>query len=504
MSGGSRLWLALRVFDLPLSALDLTDSQVKPIVVTEKKRIVFVNTAAREAGATLGMSFTTAQLLCGCESVERNQVKEKAALHVLCEQLYQFTPHIEYYCSTHTAESALLLEVSSCLALFSGLKNLTNKIARFFERTPHQYSIGLAHTAKAAWLLSFADIEITGEETKATYIQRLNALPIDTLFDYPKAMEALDKTGFSTLGDVARQIEGNSLASFRKRLGAEFTNVLCEIYDIDQNFQQSSLFVKPRDIYHPDEKFDEEIEFEYPVTLVDQLKPSIEILLQKLGEYLRKRQKQCQYIVWSISDIYKKKENLTVNSDTPQSQWQLLYDLSLIQFENKELPFEVDTIRLTCTHSMPLQQRSQVLEFDQSHRRKSGTQDFAVTIAKLKARLGDAAVYKIGYQDSRLPELTNVIVALADKCNQDLPDVHLKGLRPTWLLSSPELIEERGARLYWHGYISPLVGPERVIENWWDEPGARDYYLAKRHDSVPVWIYHDLYDKRWYVHGVFA
>lgn len=504
MSGGSRLWLALRVSDLPLSALDLTDSQAKPIVVTEKKRIVFVNPVAEEAGATLGMSFTTAQLLCGCVSVERNPTKEKAALHVLCEQLYQFSPHIEHYCSPHRAESALLLEVSSCLALFSGLRNLTDKIARFLKSTPHQYNLGLAHTAQAAWLLSFADCVVTGNETKTDFIQRLNALPIDILFDHPKAIEALSKTGFATLGDVARQIEGNSLTSFRKRLGAEFTNALCEIYDIDQDFQQSSLFAKPRDIYHPDEKFDEEIEFDYPVSLVDQLKPPIEILLQKLSEYLRKRQRQCQYIVWSIADIYKKKEQLTVNSDTPQSQWQLLYDLSLIQFENKELPFEVDTIRLMCTHTLPLQQRSQVLEFDPGRRRKASTQDFAVTIAKLKARLGDAAVYKIGYHDSCLPELTNAIVALADKCNQNLPDVHLKSLRPTWLLSSPELIEERGARLYWHGYISPLVGPERIVGDWWDAPVARDYYLAKRHDNVPVWIFHDLYDKNWYVHGVFS
>src|SRR5690606_27751806 len=98
---------------------------------------------------------------------------------VLCEQLYQFSPHIELYCSIHTAQSALLLEISSCLALFFGLKNLINRFARFLEGTPHQYSIGLAHTAKAAWLLSFANVEITGEETRATFNQRLNALPID-------------------------------------------------------------------------------------------------------------------------------------------------------------------------------------------------------------------------------------------------------------------------------------------------------------------------------------
>lgn len=504
MSVSSRLWLALRVSDLPLSALELIGSREKPVVVIQKKKLIYANSLACDAGATVGMDVTTAQLLSGCEGVERNTDKEQLALHTLCEQLYRFTPHIECYVSTHTAQSALLLEVSSCLALFSGLRKMVRGISQFLQQTPHQFSLGLAHTAKAAWLLSFADYDITGDENRPIFLDRLNALPIDLLFDYPKAKESLEKTGFATFGDVARQIEGNSLSSFRKRLGAEFTDVLCEIYDIDQNFKQTSLFVKPRDSYKPDEWFEELIEFEYPVSLVDQLKPSIEVLLQKLCDYLRKRQHQCQYIEWCIADIYRKKEFVAVNSDTPQSHWQLLYDLTLIQFDNKALPFEVDTIALKCTHTMPLQHRSQVLEFDQSRRRKSSIQDFAVTVAKLKARLGNAAVYKIGYSDNRVPELTNVMVALADKCNQDLPDIHLQSLRPTWLLSDPELIEERGARLYWNGYISPLVGPERIIGNWWEQPVARDYYLAKRHDNLPVWIFHNLYDKRWYVHGVFA
>lgn len=499
-----RLWLAIRLSDLPLTALNLDGSLTKPVVVTEKKRVVFANTIAAEAGVQLDMDITTAHLLSGCDIVVRDKALEQQALRQLSDQLYQFTPHIDRYCSVETAQSGLLLEISSCLKLFSGLTIMTQKLTEFLNQMPYRVDCGLAHSAKAAWLLSFESYQVTGEETKALFVERLNALPISLLFDYPKAVESLIKTGFTTFGDVARQIEGKSISTFRKRLGHAFTDELCEIYNIDQNFQQSSLFAKPRDSYHPAEWFEEEIQFEYPVTLVDQLKPTIETLLQQLSDYLRKRQQQCQYIEWSIADIYHKKEIIQVNSDTPQSHWQLFYDLTLIQFDNKELPFEVDTIRLSCRHTLPLQHRSQVLDFDQSRRRKSSVQDFAVTMAKLKARLGDAAVYKLGYRDSRVPELTNAIVALAEKCNQELPEVHLHGLRPTWLLSKPELIEERDHRLYWQGYISPLVGPERIIGDWWDEPVARDYYLAKRHDNLPVWIFFNLYDKQWYVHGVFA
>lgn len=499
----SRLWLAIRFSDLPLTALKLDGSVEKPIVVIQKKRVICANTLAEEAGAQFDMDITTAQLLSGCEVVERDEDKERLALHQLSERFYHFSPYIDRYCSTAIAETALLIEISSCLKLFGGLKAFSEMVFNYLAQTPYGFEFGLAHSAKAAWHLSFDHHDITGDETKPLFIERLNKLSIDLLFDFPKAVDALAKTGFKTFGDLAKQIEGKSISSFRKRLGSEFTDALCEIYDIDQNFQQSSLFEKPRDIYRPVEWFEEEIQFEYPVTIVDQLKSTIESLLQSLCNYLRKRQQQCQYIEWCISDIYRKKEFIKVNSDEPQSHWQLLYDLTLIQFDNKELPFEVDTIKLVCHHVMPLQRKSQVLDFDQSRRRKS-VHDFTVTIAKLKARLGDSAVYKLGYRDSRVPELTNAMVALADRCNQELPEIHLKALRPTWLLSKPELIEIKGNRLHWHGYLSTLVGPERVIGDWWEKPVARDYFLAKRHDNLPVWIYFDLYDKQWYIHGVFA
>lgn len=500
----SRLWLAIRLADLSLTALNLEGVCTKPTVISEKKRVVFANTMAEDAGVQLGMEATTAHLLCGCDIVERDTLSEQRALRQLCDQLYQFTPHIECYYSSGTAQSGLLLEISSCLKLFSGLTSLTDKVAKLLEQTPYCVDFGLAHSAKAAWLLSFEHHQFTGQETKSLFVSRLNALPIDLLFDYPQALEALKKTGFTTFGDVARQIEERSIRSFRKRLGQAFADALCEIYGIDQNFMQQALFEKPRDSYCPEEWFEEEIHFDYPVTFVDQLKSPLELLLVQLSDYLRQRQQQCQYFEWCISDIYHRKELIKINTDTPQSHWQLLYDLSLIQFEQQELPFEVDTLKLTCRHAIPLPNRSLALDFEHNRRRKSSVQDFAVTIAKLKARLGDAAVYKLSYVDHRVPEVTQAMVALTEQCQQELPDVHLHGLRPTWLLSTPELIENRDQRLYWHGYLSLLVGPERIIGDWWREPVARDYYLAKRHDNLPVWIFRNLYDKQWYVHGVFS
>lgn len=88
----SRLWLAIRFSDLPLTALKLDDAVEKPIVVIQKKRVVFANALAEAAGARLGMDITTAQLLSGCEVVERDEEKEQSTLSALSEQFYHFSP----------------------------------------------------------------------------------------------------------------------------------------------------------------------------------------------------------------------------------------------------------------------------------------------------------------------------------------------------------------------------------------------------------------------------
>lgn len=503
----SRLWLAIRIVDLPLAALQCDDKanedNQQPRVVIEKKRVIFANPQAIEAGVCLGMDITTSQLLTSCKILERHCEKEEQSLHQLSEELYQFSPYISVYRSTKSAESGLLLEISSCLRLFGGLKSLCSRLEQFLQASRYGFALGLAHSEKAAWYLSFAPWEISGDETKAFFIQRLNQLPIQLLVDYPKAVEALSKSGFNTFGDLAIQIRGKSISSFKKRFDQAFIELLCDLYDIDKDFSQESLFEKPRQLYKPDEWFEDEIQFEYPISLVDQLAQPIEHLLMELSHYLHKRQQETQQIEWQLSDIYHRKDIMLINSDKPQSHWQLLYDLTMIQLEAKALPFEVDSLQLKCIRTMRAEQQNNLLNFNQTSQHKAA-QDYSRVMAKLKAMMGNAAIYKVSYSDNPVPELTNAVIALAKKCNQQLPEIHAKALRPTWLLSSPQLIEQRSQRLFWQGYLSPIVGPERVIGNWWEQPVARDYYLATRHDNLPLWIYFDLYQKQWYVHGVFS
>lgn len=497
-----RLWLALRLPDLLAHALGLAVDAPEPEVITAKRQLVWINTAATTAGIQMAMDATTAQLLSGCTLHERDQRKEQQCLAELAEGLYQFSPYIEIYSSEQIPQSGLLLEISSCLLLFGGTGALSSGIAHFIGQHKITLAMGLAHSKAAAWLLSFAGYPISGAEEKIDFIERLKLLPIDVLHDFPKQVDALEKTGFITLADIAWQIEAQTISSFKKRFSRDFADYLCELFGIDQDFQQNSLFETPVRLFQPSEYFAEQLQFDYPLHQLDQLQVPMETLLQKLAEYLRKRQLQTQHIEWVLSDIYHNRDALQVYADSPQSHWQLLFDLSLIQLENRDLPFEVDTLSLNCRDAMPVQARSHTLDFDLG--RKIDRQSFSITAAKLKARLGDASVYKLSYCDGYLPNDTNQRILLTEQSQQDLPEIHQRAQRPNWLLDSPSLIDVRKQGLYWRGRIRLIAGPERIQGNWWREPSARDYFIGLRQDQQRLWIFLDLHKQQWFVQGIFA
>jgi protein ImuB len=447
---------------------------------------------------------------------------DELALVSLCDQVYELTPHVQLHWSTQGLESGLLLEVSRSLYLFGGLDALLARLGAQLALAGwarEQYQLGWAHTASAAWLASYlpwCEASLVplaallpradgSEALRQWTLERLAPLPLQCLADFPQAVLALGQMGFVCLGDIWRQVQAQGLRSLGKRLGPDFARYLSELLAVDGQLQQASLFTPPPPLYQPAETFVERLELDYPLDQLPLLQPFLEQLLQRLGRYLQQRQLQCQSVDWHLLSIAGERQRVQVFCDTPQQQVQdLLYELSLIQLERQPLAFAVDQLELHCPHTMPLQAQTLSLGFTA----KGGQQlvhsrDFAITSARLKARLGEAALYKLSYVDDQLPELSNQQIPL-DQTSSGMPDTQMQALRPRWLLAQPQVIEERKSGLFWRGLLQLRAGPERIHAHWWDKPSARDYFLAQRDDGVRLWVYHDLRQKAWYVQGVFG
>lgn len=495
-------WIAIRLPDLPCNALDLQTTDI-PQAVIEQKQVVWLNRIAMDAGAHQGMNATRAQLLSGCALHPRNPVREIQLLNTLRDKLYAFTPHLELRQSSHIAQAGLLLEISSCLTLFGGFAALVRKLQSFLRSESITSVLAAGYSSESAWVLSFGQDTIDDNFCVEDIKNALMAVPIQWLHDFPKEISALEKMGFVTLGDIARQIAAQQFSSIRKRFGQSFTDYLSKLFGVDWDFQQPSLFTAPLITFQPQDYFRESLEFDYPIHNADQLYSPMEQLLKHLAKYLHRHQWQTKHIHWIMRDIYRNQDLIRVDVDQPQSDWQLLFDLTCIQLENRELIFETDTLELVCEDTQPLEAPSQALQLAGSRKNLSG-RDFIVTSARLKARLGDAAVFKVSYANHHLPEHSTPSIELAESSNQSLPQTLQHALRPTWLLDSPVPLEERKQGLYWRGYLTLLRGPERIQGYWWQKPTARDYFLARRHDNLHVWIYQDLHTNAWYVHGIFG
>ena len=76
--------------------------------------------------------------------------------------------------------------------------------------------------------------------------------------------------------------------------------------------------------------------------------------------------------------------------------------------------------------------------------------------------------------------------------------------RPFWLMPQPQALRHSRRRLYWHGPLSLVYGPERIEDNWWRDAVSRDYYIARDSNGQHYWVFLDRLARQWYIHGVFA
>ena len=64
------------------------------------------------------------------------------------------------------------------------------------------------------------------------------------------------------------------------------------------------------------------------------------------------------------------------------------------------------------------------------------------------------------------------------------------------------------AKFHWgerHCAVAHIWGPERIETGWWRGLDVRrDYYVIETDLAERFWIFNDLVDGSWFLHGVFA
>ena len=484
------LWLCLRFHRLPLEALVRQKAaeppEQLPLAVLEKQRVLQADDNAAELGIRPGMGTATVRALADRVTLlERDPEAEARCLQQLCCWAYSVSPTLYSF-----RQDCLLLEIGSCLSLHRGLDRLLQHIHTELSCRSYSYSQGLAPTPKAAWLLSHGDHpEACGERgadqhTGLSLEQQLAPLPLNLLEDFPRQVDALAKAGLWTFGDILA-LPRQALA---RRCGKEFLHYLQQVLGTAEDRQPEFL---------PPASFSDDYWFGYEVKVNEELQPAMQMLLQSLCRFLRNAQLQCQLIEWQLCGINRQVRRLQVRSSMPQAGWLEWYRLTGIQVEQLQLDTGVEGISLVCNELTPGNNQNLDL-FDQARQKEP----LHSLLDRLQNRLGLQAVEKIACRDEHLPEFAGY------SCNSQHADPGPApadaGLRPFWLMPSPQALRRSANHLYWNGRLTLLEGPERIEDNWWQEAVSRDYFIARDPEGHQYWVFRDRLHDHWYIQGMFA
>lgn len=517
---------------LPLEIFNSTTTQPKPtcnksdkteqiafaVEYSHKNRrlILQCNETAKSYGVQEDMTINTAQSLVEALQIkQRNQIAEKKTLAQMAIWANQFSPYVSCKENINQNGYALLLEISSCLKLFKGIQAFITLFNQQRQQLPYYNHTALGYTPAAAYLLAISQYhggqsnnappnnahptknqdtvkQHASKQYKTNTLQpHLNNVAVRYLDCEQDIIDRLQGMGITNL----KKLFALPKAELGKRFGKKFVQYLQRI---------RGELADPQDIFQIPPVFDHEIHFIEEIEYIEGLIFPIKRLLNELGNYLKLKQLAVREIKLRI--FFRNSAPITMPIGFSESCFsgsngghiqftQKAIHLIRLHFATLSLPEATIAVGLYVNHFAPLQQTNQDLF---SHHLLTSISK-AELFDQLSARLGQGALKKISTSEEHRPELA----WRYDNTNSE--QTPSEKARPLWLLNQPKPLKSQQGIPYYSGELSLVQGPERIESGWWDKQIiARDYFVAHHPNGNLYWVYRNLQEGLWYLHGIFA
>lgn len=407
---------------------------------------------------------------------EMAQLEPFAELQKLCLHAHAFTS-----CVSIEPPNALLLEIKGSVKLFGSLKQLHADIDDCWRRLAVSARSATAPSTLAALWLARA-----GGSSQIEDIELLSS----HLAKVPIACTAWDIERLQTLRAMGITHLGELMRLPRAGLARRLSPALVQDLDIALARQPA-----PRKAFVRRERFRERCDFETEIENVAYLEKALEPLIERCARFLRQRQAGVQALQLKLKHREGPATRVQLGLASITSERRRLSDVLCQRLTRLDLRAPVRGMELISGSLRGLSASSLDVfaGFTGAGSRDSAPQ----LVERLRARLGEAAVYGVCLIPEHRPEAawrrvhelrSNAAARVAGQIVDQLP-------RPVWLLSEPLPLSKPEI----------LQGPERIESGWWDGKGvARDYYVARQSPGVQLWVFQERQSKRWYVHGVFA
>jgi protein ImuB len=517
-SRSRELWLAIHLPSLMLDSLRdvaLALPGRPPVAIVDLGRNGKVVRACEEAvhaaGVREGMSINAAlALVPGLHALARDARRERQLLEAVAQRGVRFTPRVSI-----EQPDGVLLEVRGSLRLFGGARQLCVRLQQ--ELTDAMgATVRFAITPSPLASLWFARACPPGARpvfvrNRDELAARLALLPLGCTRWPERGIETLGTMGVRTVGDCLRLPR----AGFARRFGQELLATLD---------RATGRVQEPRAAYAARERFATRRDLEPEIADTARLGQALAPLFEELCQFLRERDRGVQAIEVQLRHRDAPVTRVRLRFVQPVgAQPRHMAELLRGRLAPLVLPQPVRNVRLLSGPLIDLQ--AGAIELFAHDRRGSG-KNLPQLVERLRARLGNDAVYGLACVSEHRPEAAwRAVEPAATKPrarqkasshsaspNASSPSVPLplrwersvarpgEG-RPLWLLDRPEPCD-----------VDRLVleeGPECIESGWWDGHDiARDYYIARNAQGARLWVFRTRRETvegaRWFLHGWFA
>jgi protein ImuB len=495
-----QVWLCLSFTHLGINGLGFDFKSSRPLAITYQQHIWQSNSSALESSITKGMSVSHALMLNpNLQLTERDIQSEIKKLQELSYWGYRFTSLVSQY-----NDSSLLLEIGRSSKLFNGLKHLIHLLKMDLIEFRIEAQLGVAHTPKAAFLLSLINHQELSSSRDALAQSKLEHLE-----QSGSTIRKLRHCGFQFL----YEIKAIPQAELGSRFGQDLLVYLRQLW---------GDLADPQLAITPPETFKGNAEFAEPINNITWIQQQLDRLLEDLVHFISTRQLLCRSFTWHFyHENSRLLKTININVSAQQNLTSAFKELSKLKLDSARFDWEFSSISLSSTHLLPVK-----LFNDDLFNPTPCREQFQQLLDKLSSRLGDSAIFYVTAKNEHLPELANQCLTVNSQksrhvrehlghyknntiqnneavlCNNKITDA-LKD-EPIWLLEKPKQLIKYDQLPMLEGQLSIIHGPNRVASHWWATLQSRDYYIARQRNGRLLWVFFDRSKKNWFLHGLFA
>ncbi len=465
---------------------------------------------------------------------EHDPTADLAALRQFVETLEKFSPVIgieqdlrqidgrkKTKTNTRFQPSSILLEVTGLSELFGGYPALATAVLQHCQQLGYCARIAIANTIGLAWGVAHFSSDCRFDSPAVIPIEQTQItahLPVSGLRIDATTGQTLSRLGITTVG----QLLAIDRADLRSRLGDDLIRRLDQL----TGKTQEAVIVSRK---LPE--FTANDALQYPTNHHKTIEVIVERLVIQLCTELKSR--QLGSLVWKVRLLSEQRAasvDLRVSLFQATSTAEHVVPLVSMQLEqalqnSKRHELNVHEVIVEVSSCVLLVQKQRQL-FDENPR--LDRQALSHLINRLSSRLGAENVVYPTFRSGAQPELSFQFRPLVDpqrtgRGTKTIPTSHVRG-RPLRLLSPPvpvavrrEAIKDRAtafrkpAQITFHSGVNRSAqsivrswGPERIETGWWRGATVqRDYWSIVTQTGTQFWVFCDLKQNKWFIHGEF-